>query len=54
MPLTQYENYLAEQLPVVFQPNTVTSITETAKGLEGATPQSVFWALNPENWRFNG
>ena len=53
-PLTTYENYLAEQLPVVYQPNTVTSITEIAKGLTGATPQSVFWALTPENWRFNG
>ena len=54
VPLTQYENYLAEQLPVVYQPNTVTSLTEIAKGLTGATPQSVFWALTPENWRFNG
>ena len=52
--LTQYENYLAEQLPVIYQPNTVTSLTEIAKGLTGATPQSPLWALNPENWRFNG
>jgi len=54
VPLTQYENYLAEQLPVVFQPNTVTSLTEIAKGLSGATPQSPLWAITPENWRFNG
>jgi len=54
VPLTQYENYLAEQLPVVFQPNSVTSLTEIAKGVNGVTPQSVFWALTPENWRFNG
>ena len=53
-PLTTYENYLAEQLPVVYQPNTVTSLTEIAKGLDGATPQSVFWAITPETWRFNG
>ena len=53
-PLTTYENYLAEQLPVVYQPNAVTSLTEIATGLTGATPQSVFWALTPENWRFNG
>ena len=53
-PLTTYENYLAEQLPVVYQPNAVTSLTEIAKGLNGATPQSVFWALTPENWRFDG
>jgi peptide/nickel transport system substrate-binding protein len=54
VPLTQYENFLAEQLPVIYQPNTVTSLTEVAKGLNGAIPQSPFWALNPENWRFNG
>ena len=54
VPLTQYENYLAEQLPVVFQPNAVTSLTEIAKGLSGVTPQSTLWAINPENWRFAG
>jgi peptide/nickel transport system substrate-binding protein len=53
-PLTQYENYLAEQLPVVYEPNNVTSLTETAKGLDGTSPQSPLWAINPENWRFNG
>jgi peptide/nickel transport system substrate-binding protein len=50
--LTKWENYLSEQLPVIFQPNYVTSITEIQKGLKGATPQSVYWALNPENWRW--
>jgi len=53
-PLTQYENYLAEQLPVVFQPNTVTQLTEVAKGLNGVLPQSPLQNINPENWRFNG
>jgi peptide/nickel transport system substrate-binding protein len=50
--LTTWENYLAEQLPVIFQPNYVTSITEIQKNLSGVTPQSVYWALNPENWRW--
>jgi len=54
VPLTQYENYLAEQLPVVFQANNVTSLTETAKGLTGTTPQSPLQGITPENWRFNG
>jgi peptide/nickel transport system substrate-binding protein len=53
-PLTQYENYLAEQLPVIYQPNTVTSLTEITKSLTGVTPQSPLWALNPETWRFHG
>jgi peptide/nickel transport system substrate-binding protein len=50
--LTDYENYLATQLPVIYQPNYVTSLTEVQKNLSGVTPQSVFWALNPENWRW--
>jgi len=50
--LTTWENYLAEQLPVIWQPNYVTSITEIQKNLSGVTPQSVYWALNPENWRW--
>jgi peptide/nickel transport system substrate-binding protein len=52
-PLTTYENYLAEQLPVIYQPNYVTEMTEIQKGLTGVTPQSVLWALNPENWRWS-
>jgi peptide/nickel transport system substrate-binding protein len=50
--LTTYENYLAEQLPVIFQPNYVTSLTEIRNGLRGITPQNVFGQLNPENWRW--
>jgi len=53
-PLTQYENYLAAQLPVVWQPNNASSLTETAKGLSGTTPQNPFWSINPEAWRFSG
>jgi peptide/nickel transport system substrate-binding protein len=50
--LTTYENYLAKNLPVVFQPNYVTEMTEIQKGLGGVTPQSPLWAINPENWRW--
>jgi peptide/nickel transport system substrate-binding protein len=50
--LTTYENYLAKQLPVIFQPNYVTSLTEIQHGLSGITPQNVFGQLNPENWRW--
>ncbi len=52
VPLTQYENYLAQQLPVVFQPNAGNPITEYLKGMTGVTPQNVFNSLNPEAWRF--
>ncbi len=51
-PLTQYENYLAEQVPGVWQPNQVTSLTETDKSLSGALPQNVFQSITPENWRY--
>jgi peptide/nickel transport system substrate-binding protein len=51
-PLTTYENYLAKQLPVIFQPNVASQITEIQKGLSGVTPQNPLLALNPENWRF--
>ncbi len=51
-PLTTYENYLAQQLPGVWQPNSVTSLTEVVKGLHGVIPQNPLWAINPEEWRF--
>jgi peptide/nickel transport system substrate-binding protein len=51
-PLTQYENYLAEQVPGVWQPNPVTTLTETQKSLSGAQPQNVFQSITPENWRY--
>lgn len=50
--LARYENYLATQLPVVWQPNTVYQVTEIENDLEGVTPQNPLLALNPENWYF--
>ena len=50
--LTTYENYLAKELPVIFQPNYATSLTEIQHGLNGVTPQNVYWQLNPESWRW--
>ena len=52
VPLTQYENYLAQQLPGVWQPNEVTSLTEIQKGLTGVLPQNPLQNLTPENWRY--
>jgi peptide/nickel transport system substrate-binding protein len=52
VPLTTYENYLAEQLPAIFQPNQASSLTEIQKGLKGVTPQNPLWEINPEAWRF--
>ena len=50
--LDAYQRYLAQQLPVVWQPNTVQSRTEIRKGLKGVTPQSPLISITPEQWRW--
>ncbi len=49
--LSAYQNYLAEQLPVVWQPNPVT-VAEVNKKLVGVTPINALLTLNPEDWYF--
>jgi peptide/nickel transport system substrate-binding protein len=51
-PLTQWENYLAKQLPDFFQPNEAYALTEYNKSLSGVTPQNPFTGISPENWRW--
>jgi peptide/nickel transport system substrate-binding protein len=48
--LAAYENYLAQQLPVVWQPNPVT-VAEVNKRLTGVTPVNPLLTINPEDWR---
>jgi peptide/nickel transport system substrate-binding protein len=50
--LYTYENYLAQQLPVLFQPLAASSLTEVINHLYGVTPQNVFGTLTPENWEW--
>ncbi len=52
MKLTAYENYLTEQLPVLWQPSFVSSITEIHKGLKGVAPQKVEGTITPANWHW--
>ena len=47
-----WQDYLAQQLPVMFQPNGVYSLTEVNNSLKGVLPQSPTLSLNPENWYF--
>jgi peptide/nickel transport system substrate-binding protein len=47
-----YQNFLAQQLPVMFQPNGVYTLTEIDSKLKGVTPQNPTLAFNPENWYF--
>jgi peptide/nickel transport system substrate-binding protein len=50
--LSAYENYLAQQLPVVWQPDAAYELAEIRKNLAGATPLDPLLTLNPENWYF--
>jgi peptide/nickel transport system substrate-binding protein len=47
-----WQDYLATQLPVEWQPFPAYQLTEVANNLEGVTPQSTTLSINPENWYF--
>jgi peptide/nickel transport system substrate-binding protein len=49
---TEWENYLATQLPVVWQPDGV-GTTEVAKNLLGVTPLNALANLDPEYWHYS-
>jgi peptide/nickel transport system substrate-binding protein len=51
-PLDQWQNFLAKQVPVIWQPNGVYELTEIVDNLRGVVPQSTTLNLNPENWYF--
>ncbi len=45
-----WENYLAPQLPVVYEPDEAT-LVETIKGLE-IGPQNSAGTITPEDWHY--
>jgi peptide/nickel transport system substrate-binding protein len=49
--LDKYQDYLAQQIPVVWQPNTFV-LDEIRSKLQGTTPINVFGNITPENWYF--
>jgi peptide/nickel transport system substrate-binding protein len=49
--LVAYQNYVAKDLPVVWQPNPVT-VGEISKKLKGVGPLNPLQTLNPETWYF--
>jgi peptide/nickel transport system substrate-binding protein len=51
--LTGYENYMAQEVPVIWMPMPVYQLSEIASNLHGATPQSPIESLTPENWYFS-
>lgn len=48
--LYNWEDYLAMQVPSIWQPNGVYTMTEVNAKLRGALPVSSTGAMNPENW----
>jgi peptide/nickel transport system substrate-binding protein len=52
--MARYEAYAAEQLPVLWFPETDYQLSEVAKNLAGVTPQNPEEDLTPENWYFTG
>ncbi|HTW01548.1 MAG TPA: ABC transporter substrate-binding protein [Streptosporangiaceae bacterium] len=47
-----WQDYLAPQLPVEYQPNAAYTLTEVANNLKGYFPQSPTLSITPENWYF--
>jgi peptide/nickel transport system substrate-binding protein len=50
--LYTWQDYLSQQLPVIWQPNGVYQLTEVNNTLRGVIPQSTTLNINPENWFF--
>jgi peptide/nickel transport system substrate-binding protein len=51
-PLDTWQDYLAKQIPVIWQPNGVYELTEVTSNLRGVIPQASTLSINPENWYF--
>jgi peptide/nickel transport system substrate-binding protein len=50
--LNQYQNYIATQVPVIWEPNADYQLTEFAQHLRGIAPQNPFSNLFPEYWYY--
>jgi peptide/nickel transport system substrate-binding protein len=50
--LYNWQDFLAPQLPVEYQPNGAYTLSEIANNLKGVTPQSPTLTFTPENWYF--
>jgi peptide/nickel transport system substrate-binding protein len=47
-----WQDYLAPQMPVQYQPLAAFTLTEVANNLRGVLPQSPTLSITPENWYF--
>jgi len=50
--LYKYQDYIAEQVPVIFNPNFPIRLFEVANELGGFEPVNPFGMINPENWYY--
>ena len=50
--LYEYQEYISEQVPVLFLPNTPWRLFEVASSLRGFTPINPYGMVNPENWYY--
>ncbi|MGA3217196.1 MAG: ABC transporter substrate-binding protein [Acidimicrobiales bacterium] len=50
--LYSYENYIARQVPEIWQPETTTELKEVAKDVCGFTPQNPLFTWVAEDWYF--
>jgi len=48
--ITRYQNYLADQLPVIWGPDPDYQVSAVLSNLHGAIPQDPTLAINPEQW----
>jgi peptide/nickel transport system substrate-binding protein len=50
--LYEYQEYISEQVPVIFLPNTPWRLFEVASNLRGFEPINPYGMVNPENWYY--
>jgi peptide/nickel transport system substrate-binding protein len=50
--LHEYQDYIAEQVPVIFIPNFSLRLFEVANNLRGFEPINPFGMISPENWYY--
>jgi peptide/nickel transport system substrate-binding protein len=51
-PLSTWENFMAKQVPVIWEPSAAVDVFEINKNLKGTTPLNTFDFLLPEEWRW--
>ena len=48
----QYENYITQQVPFIWQPANPYEVSEIKSNLAGVAPQNIYYNIFPEDWYF--